>query len=872
MHFVIMAVRMMSPTWCLFLLLGCIFNVKADATNPLIFSTNECSLTEPVHGHVFNFSALKTDFAHWASGDYGDTFEFNICGNLKRSCHGRNDAAACLKKSDNSEYVLGTKQQLEYNNGKMYFTFSNGEKCPNSSQNYALHVFMGCDYTLDRNQSRVISYAADACSFYITFETPFACLPEPENVKGNNCSVYDPKSNHVYDLMPLSDSNYRTFDRNGNSFVINICKPVLYGENAMCPSDSSVCFVKHEANYKEKFINYGSAQRNPTIENGNLIIRHTSSTPCKGSTNYTSVITFTCQKDFKNDHPEFTGAFDDCLYTFSFPTQYACNELPACTAVTHDKEIIDMSSLKDTQFKLQRDNQNYIFAICSAAGQPCMENDGSCAESNNQATSLGKISTHLSIDQTGTPYLLYKDGAICETKAGSLPTKWSTRIEFVCANRTNGNGNSNNDSNFGPKIIENSKCSVLIQYQTELACREQINCKTKVYVEHSEDGTGMDYIDLTPLISNTENYVAEIDASLMGKQQLTMSTKFFLNVCRPLVPKFALGCPGGSAACMAIIDKDTGKPEEEKSLGLPLASLVAINRTSAELRYLLGDSCPSDKTSQMSSKIEFICEMRAGKGVPKLRAITDCHYQFTWATNVICPPHMCNFNEDTCEIMNDELNVRYNLKNASFATGGKRKVTSDKGEFTLDLCDSHHKAVTDYSQGLVNLFFTTKGSCGSYGIINVQMRLICSSITESSTSFSECNLLYIQKTPDICDFLGLSEQGVTTTTTTTTVSPTSKPHTPKPTSWYPTESTENHPAERTGSIGSILAAILSVTFVVACLGMFAFSPERRNMVRRLFNRTSSSVRYSRVNNSEEGNLLLNPNGEFTESDDDDMLL
>ncbi|KNC34498.1 hypothetical protein FF38_02757 [Lucilia cuprina] len=54
--------------------------------------------------------------------------------------------------------------------------------------------------------------------------------------------------------------------------------------------------------------------------------------------------------------------------------------------------------------------------------------------------------------------------------------------------------------------------------------------------------------------------------------------------------------------------------------------------------------------------------------------------------------------------------------------------------------------------------------------------------------------------------------------------------------------------------------------------MFAFSPERRNSLRRLFNRTGMTAIYRRVPNSEEGNLLLNPNGEFTESDDEDMLL
>lgn len=123
--------------------------------------------------------------------------------------------------------------------------------------------------------------------------------------------------------------------------------------------------------------------------------------------------------------------------------------------------------------------------------------------------------------------MLYEDGAICQKSDGSN-TKWSTKIEFVCANRTNSSNSSNsnnNNSSGGPKIIENSNCQLLIHYQTDLACREQINCKTKVYVQHSEDGTGMGIVDLTPLISATENYEAEIDKALMSQQQLAKATK-----------------------------------------------------------------------------------------------------------------------------------------------------------------------------------------------------------------------------------------------------------------------------------------------------------------------------------------------------------
>lgn len=131
-----------------------------------------------MYNHKFDFSALHSDFAHLARSELGDVFEFNICGNMTRNCNGRSDVAACLKKSDNKEHVLGkyvylnfynilmrfvfilgTHHQLNYHNGKMYFSFSNGENCK-KDENYQLHVILGCDYTLDKDQSRVTSYVS----------------------------------------------------------------------------------------------------------------------------------------------------------------------------------------------------------------------------------------------------------------------------------------------------------------------------------------------------------------------------------------------------------------------------------------------------------------------------------------------------------------------------------------------------------------------------------------------------------------------------------------------------------------------------------------------------------------------------------------
>lgn len=45
-----------------------------------------------------------------------------------------------------------------------------------------------------------------------------------------------------------------------------------------------------------RFFNYGSVQAYPSLENGSLVMRHNSPTPCKGTQNYSSVIYFYCDK------------------------------------------------------------------------------------------------------------------------------------------------------------------------------------------------------------------------------------------------------------------------------------------------------------------------------------------------------------------------------------------------------------------------------------------------------------------------------------------------------------------------------------------------------------------------------------------------
>ncbi|KAH8381501.1 hypothetical protein KR093_006865, partial [Drosophila rubida] len=885
----------------------------------------DCTLTEPVYGYKFDFSGLRSDLAHVVKSISNDVFEFNVCGNLTHSCNSESNVSACLKKQG-KEYVLGKRNlipltmtfafhgfllfisgrqhELRYHNGKMYFNYSSGAKCENGTAdnaNYHLHVILSCDYTMDANPFHVTAYSDDACSFYVTYETPLACLPIPDALQSNSCSVRYNDVGDTFDLMSLSDVNYRTTDRQGGLFIINVCKPVLYGENSMCPSGSSICLYQPKAtDLKKRFINFGNVQSQPEFKDNRLLLRHESSTPCAGnsSANYTSIVNFYCDKLVKNEHPEFMGTdHDGCTYQFSLFTPLACKQQKACAVIASDNELLDLSPLSARgPHTLTKDGRTYTVAVCGSAGLPCLPNGGACYDQKGQTYNLGNFNSHLRFNQSGSPYLLYEEGAKCDSSA----RRWTTKIEFVCAN----NATKDNRTNDIVKIIEDANCQLLIQYQTPLACRQQIRCKARFYEDASDGSDAMSeqLVDLTPLINADENYEARIELPPKDAQRLAKNTKFFLNVCRPLVPKYQLGCAGGSGACMAKMSA-ANAPEDEHSLGFPLVKLSAINRTAAELLYLRGDPCPSDKATNLSTAIHFNCNMTAGRGQPVLTAIDDCHYHFDWGTSVICPPHECDFSAETCEIVQQEAQQRFNFKTAPFTKDGKIEIAYQQQKVQLNVCGLYRKAMTDYSQDLVNLFFTHNlPGCGKEGKMNVHLRLICSNVTENSTTITEdtqCSLLYVQRTPSICQFLGLSvppqdeggSGGNTSTTTSTTATPpttstsTKAQMTPmgKPSEAGTTTAATVIAAAAavpsvlaavpspTASVGSIMGIILSVTFFVACLGMFAFSPARRQRVRRLFRRSSSAVRYSRVQSNEEANLLLEPNGEFTESDDDMLL-
>jgi hypothetical protein len=79
--------------------------------------------------------------------------------------------------------------------------------------------------------------------------------------------------------------------------------------------------------------------------------------------------------------------------------------------------------------------------------------------------------------------------------------------------------------------------------------------------------------------------------------------------------------------------------------------------------------------------ILFLRLITLQQGNPVLQEVKhECHYEFDWATNIICPSFRSKVNNQDCVIHNEEINRSLNLKDI-FA-GEKISVKDDVGSFS----------------------------------------------------------------------------------------------------------------------------------------------------------------------------------------------
>ncbi|XP_053678370.1 cation-independent mannose-6-phosphate receptor [Anopheles nili] len=824
------------------------------AQSKLLLNGTGCTIREPMYNVTFDFNALSSDLNHHVtSEDNGERFFFNVCDGTDTKA---GEPQAYLVRPA-GRITLGYEAHLQLDDGRLQFSFV-GESCGHGA-NYSLDIVLLCSYERTPEGLRVIPHTPDQCRYFIFWDTPLACQPLPKALNtASRCAVKEGPGGHEYNLQALAGANHEVPLLDGSRFVLSVCKPVRYGHLTMCPPGAGVCLVNGTT-----YTDLGQAVATPTIDGtGRLVMMMRSGAapddPCRGSR-----ILFECGSD-ELAAPEYLGQPTGCGHEFRWRTPDACRDTRPCTVsnpITGTR--YDLGLLANRTYRLATANgsHTYELGVCHIpASSQCALDSGACEITGTQSVGLGVISNELHYDTTGAPYLLYRSGAICDAKT---KRRWETRLEFICETDPVEGGHTG--AIVPPIVVENGDCQLVVHFETVLVCEPALMA-CGAYNESTID----QYVDLTPLADAASNYEALVGPGVFNGALPTK--RYFLNVCRPLVPQFGLSCRGGAAACEATFDGVTAR--NETTLGFPDVSLVVAGQT-VLMKYLRGDPCRADPLTNLSTTVSFRCVPAAGLGRPVLVEIEhECHYRFEWATGVICPPEVgLVFEKSNCTVRNG-------------ATGG---------EFGLDklipggpsLCDKQPIASVDYHLAVLNVYFTVAENCSSsQGTKTYNLTINCGTDSPLERSKpSNCSEVIKKQTPTVCALVGRKAAGTAAPTTLPTIiTPgTDEPtHTPDVTKAPSTTSepvgTHVTPEGGVGAFGVVLICLsVFVTLGTATWYLVWRHPDRRRQMHDLllcrgnardgFPRTM----YSRVDNGEVSSLLLNPANILSDSDDDMLI-
>lgn len=577
---------------------------------------------------------------------------------------------------------------LSWNDGRLALTYT-GERCNNSS-NYTLQVIMQCDYSGKAHANIGVFSHEESCDKLVLMHVKEACLPKPENFVNTKCFLKT-KAGRTINFHKLRNENHETaMTHDGKKFIVAVCDPVLYSHESACEAGTSVCQFDSKATGVDRYKSIGSMTRDFYEEKEDVVLELSSQEICptNASRKIETHIIFTCDKLAKNSQPEYAG-FADCMHLFIWGTPEACTleEKTSCKTMDPETgETYDFTTLSGAQFEAVNKNnseEKILFSICSEAKEPCIKGSGSCIlkNRNNQTTQTGVVNADLKMEGKEV-YLKYETGSICK-KQGQF---YSTKIYFICADDAHDEG----------AVAIEDGCDIVIHYKTLLACKQKFCTVEK---------TNGQQIDLSALIDYEGNYVAKVNKENLPKEA-SEQIQYVLNVCRPLNSIYSLNCRGSSGACRTILDK-SGKHENEMSLGHSDFSLQATRDDKVIMKYFDGSVCPTDTTENITTRITFFCDEKAGYGVPILQSISQCEYQFDFGTGILCDEQLLSISNN-CSLVNSKTSVSLDMK--LLGDDGVYNINGKK----IDICGSDenkfHTIV--YSQSLVRIEFPYKKDNG----------------------------------------------------------------------------------------------------------------------------------------------------------------
>uniref|UniRef100_A0A8B9Q9A9 Insulin like growth factor 2 receptor n=1 Tax=Apteryx owenii TaxID=8824 RepID=A0A8B9Q9A9_APTOW len=843
---------------------------------------NDCWVTNPATGHLFDLTSLKRESGYTIYDSHNRKIELNVCAETKSSC--ANGAGVCITGGSKPINAGKLSKILTYEDQVLKLVYEDGDPCPADPElkHKSYFSFVCKSDAGDDSWPVFLSLDEQTCTNYFSWHTSLAC---EEEVK---CSVLNGSS--VIDLSPLIHRTgyYEAFVDEAAmdaspDFYINICEPLNPIKDVNCPPGAAVCMVPVNG----PPIDIGRVTEPPKINEAvnEVYITYNSTTPCQiNKLNYTSLIVFHCSQGTSLGKPKMIRKLD-CNFVFEWETPVVCpDQVKTSGCSVTDEQLhytFNLTSLSGRSYKVLSGSSSYHVGVCSKAAdmpQGKCKDGAVCLISENGASSFGNVK-EMKMDyshQDETVILQYTGGDWCPpvTEKGELcvfPFKYKGKSyeECIteeknrpwCATTENYQGDGKwgfstgkkestiifmcdeNAGNGSPRLLsETLGCAVTFEWRTQAVCPpKKMECK---FVQKHRT------YDLRMLSSLTGSWIFFHNGN-----------SYYVNLCQR-VHEGPTGCPERASICRKSNNGDV------QVLGLVHTQKLNVTGDTVYISYSSGQECRKNK------KVMTIIELKCAKtvGMPMLQRIDEenCAYYITWDTRAACAVKQQEVEVVNGTVINPVTGKNFSLGNVYYklyTASGDIRTNGDKYVYEIQLsgirnssflecaganiCQvktnerrfrkigSSRKAKYYVEDDDLDVIFSSDSRCGKdkSKFVSSTIFFHCSQqakegIPEFLHETADCQYLFTWYTSAVCSLIheGQSDQEA---------------------------QIHKGLSRRSQAVGAVLSVLLVV--LTACLVILLFyKKERRetviNKITNCCRRTSGvSYKYTKINSEEEAN-------------------
>ncbi|MBZ3890423.1 Cation-independent mannose-6-phosphate receptor, partial [Sciurus carolinensis] len=864
------------------------FSWPSAAACPVKSSVHDdCQVTNPSTGHLFDLSSLSGRAGFTAAYSEKGLVYMSICGDNENCAPG---VGACFGQTRIS--VGKASKKLSYVDQVLQLVYEDGSPCPSKSGlSYKSVISFVCRPEAGpTNRPVLISLDKQTCTLFFSWHTPLACEQPTE------CSVRNGSS--IIDLSPLihRTGGYEAYDESEDDasdtnpdFYINICQPLNPMHGVPCPAGAAVCKVPVTGPPMDIGRVTGPPILNPVANE--IYLNFESSTPCLADKhfNYTSLIAFHCKRGVSMGTPKLIRT-SECDFVFEWETPIVCpDEVKTEGCALTDEQLLysfNLSSLSRSAVKVTQGSRTYSVGVCTAAAGPeqggCKDG-GVCLLSGSKGASFGRLAS-MRLDyrhQDEAVILSYVNGDTCppETEVGdpcvfpfvfngksyeecvlegrarlwcSTTADYDRDREWGFCRQTNSHRTSaiifkcDEDEDVGrPQVFSEVRgCEVTFEWKTKVVCPpKKMECK---------------------FIQRHKTYDLRLLSSLTGSWFFVHEgTSYFINLCQRIY-KGPLDCSERASVCKKSASGQV------QVLGLVHTQKLDVIDDKVIVTYSKGYPCGENRTA--SSVIELTCAKTVGRPAFERFDIDSCTYYFRWDSRAACavrPQEVRMVNGTLTNPVNGKSFSLGDIYFKLFSASGDMRTNGDSYLYEIQLSsisgstnpacsgasicqvkpsDEHFSRKVGTSDrtkyyvqdGDLDVVFASSSKCGKDKTKSVSSTiffhcdpLVKDGIPEFSHETADCQYLFSWYTSAVCP-LGVGFDGES-------AGPDGQGH--------------KGLSERSQAVGAILSLLL-VALTGCLLALLLHKKERREtVINKLSNccRRSSHVsyKYSKVNKEEE---------------------